>query len=130
MASTFVLALLGQAGCRRDSYQVHGRVQYTDGTPISGGLRVIRFEPTDDTNAKIRKAASSIIADDGTFELHTRKPGDGVHAGKYAVTFTVRTTPFGGTSLIAKQFGERNSTPFNIVVDRDQEELLFELEKQ
>jgi hypothetical protein len=129
VATALVCGTICQTGCGREAHQVKGRVQYTDGTPITGGLRIIRFEPTHDTTAKIRKTASGQIAEDGTFEIFTRRPGDGVYAGKYAVTFTVRTTPFGGKSLIAKQFTHRDSTPFSILVDEDKEELLFELEK-
>ena len=129
VATALVWGLIVQAGCGREAHQVSGRVQYNDGTPITGGLRIIRFEPTDDSTAKIRKAASGRIGEDGSFELHTRKPGDGVYAGKYAVTFTIRTDPFGGKSLIAPRFTRRDSTPFNIVVDEDREGLLFELEK-
>jgi hypothetical protein len=125
-----VLGLIGQVGCGREAYQVSGRVQYKDGTPITGGLRIIRFEPTDDTTAKIRKAASGRIGENGSFELYTRKPGDGVYAGKYAVTFTIRTTPFGGKSLVPQRYTRRGETPFDIVLDEDKEGLLFELEKQ
>ena len=130
MATALVSGLIGAAGCGRDVHQVSGRVQYKDGTPITGGLRIIRFEPAQDTTAAIRKAASSQIGEDGSFELYTRKPGDGVHAGKYAVTFTIRTTPFGGKSLIRQRFTRRDSTPFEIVVDEDKEGLLYALEKQ
>src|SRR5687768_14245710 len=91
------LCLIGQAGCgSRDSYQVSGRAQYKDGSPITGAMRVIRLEPTEDTTAEIRKAAGTSIAADGSFELFTRKPGDGVIPGKYAVTFTVLDKPMGG----------------------------------
>lgn len=128
--TALLLGIVGQVGCGRDAYQVSGRVQYKDGTPITGGLRVIRFEPTDDTTAKVRKAASAHLEDDGSFELYTRKPGDGVNAGKYAVTFTIRANPLGGKSLIPQRFTQRTSTPFDIVVDGDKKELLFELEKR
>jgi hypothetical protein len=129
-ATALLLGLISLIGCGQEAYQVSGRVQYKDGTPITGGLRIIRFEPAQDTTAEIRKAASSEIAGDGSFELHTRKPGDGVYPGKYVVTFTVRTTPFGGKSLVARRFTRRDETPFDIVVDEDKKGLLFELQKQ
>jgi hypothetical protein len=108
---------------------VSGRVQYTDGSPITGGVRVIRLEPADDTTAEVRKVASGIIAPDGTFEMFTRKPGDGVIAGKYLVTFTVMDKPMGGKLLIPEKYTTVDGTPFDIVVDDDKSGLLYELAK-
>jgi hypothetical protein len=122
--------LMVLAGCgAKESHQVSGLVQYIDGSPISGGVRVIRFQPTDDTSAKIRKAASAEIAPDGSFELFTRRPGDGVFRGKYAVTFSVLTQPLGGKSLIPAKYSDIQSTPFIVEVDDDKTDLKFELEK-
>jgi hypothetical protein len=124
------LALLLQIGCGgRESYDVTGRVQYKDGSPITGGVRVIRLEPTQDSGAVIRKAASSPIAEDGSFEMFTRRPGDGVIPGKYVVTFTVLDKAMGGTSLIPDELTRGDTSPFELVVDEDKQELLFELEK-
>jgi hypothetical protein len=123
----FVLTVAGCGG--RTAYQVSGRAQYKDGSPLTGGVRIIRLEPTDDTTAEIRKVAQGTIADDGTFEMYTRKPGDGVIAGKYWVTFTVMDKPMGGKSLIPPEYTTGESSPFEIVVDDDKAELLFELEK-
>jgi hypothetical protein len=120
-------SLIGCGG--RSTYQVSGRVQYADGSPLTGGTRIIRLEPTDDTTAEIRKVASGYIEPDGTFEMFTRKPGDGVIAGKYWVTFSVMDKPMGGKSLIAEKFTRIESTPFEILVDEDKSGLLYELEK-
>ncbi len=123
------LASVGLAGCgAKESYQVRGLVRYADGSPITGGVRVIRFQPTGDTTAKIRKAASAQIAEDGSFEAFTRRPGDGVFAGKYAVTFSVLTQPLGGTSLIPDYYTDVRSTPFTVEIDGDKE-LKYELDK-
>jgi hypothetical protein len=127
VATVLLLAMSGCGG--RPAYQVTGRAQYKDGTPISGGVRVIRLEPTADTDAEIRKAASATIAPDGSFEMFTRRPGDGVIPGKYAVTFTVLDKPMGGKSLILPKYSDAVETPFDIVVDDDKDDLLFELEK-
>jgi hypothetical protein len=117
-------------GCGgRTTYQVTGRVQYKDGSPITGGVRVIRLEPTDDTTAEIRKAANGTIAPDGAFEMYTRRPGDGVIPGKYWVTFTVMDKPFGGRLLIPFKYTIGAESPFELVVDDDKSDLLYELEK-
>jgi hypothetical protein len=123
--------LVGVIGCGgRTTHQVSGKVQYTDGSPISGGARVIRLEPTSDTTAEIRKVASGVIEQDGSFELFTQRPGDGVIAGKYKVTFTVMDKPMGGKSLIPLKYTTEDQTPFELVVDDDKTGLTYELEKQ
>src|SRR5689334_23205472 len=79
------------AGCNKGPSMVHvrGTVMNKDGSPLKGGVRVVRFEPASDSEATLRKAASGEIAQDGSFELFTRRPGDGIVTGKYNVTFTV-----------------------------------------
>jgi hypothetical protein len=117
-------------GCSsRESYEVSGLARYKDGSPITGGVRVIRLEPTQDTTATIRKAAGGTIETDGSFEVFTRKPGDGVIPGKYAVTFTVLDKAMGGKSLIPQKYTNGVDTPFEIVVDEDKTGLTYELEK-
>jgi hypothetical protein len=127
--AVIVLAALCVAGCGgREAAQVSGRVQYKGGEPITGGIRVIRFEPTPDSTATVRKAASSNIEQDGSFTLFTRKPGDGVYLGKYAVTFTVLSSATGGQLLIKPEYVAPDQTPFEIEVTEDMSGLLFELD--
>jgi len=124
------MTVLSLAGCGgRTAYQVSGRVQHKDGSPITGATRVIRLEPAADTTAEIRQTASGTIESDGTFEMFTRRPGDGVIPGKYVVTFTVMDKPLGGMSLIPQKYTNREESPFELVVDEDKSGLLFELEK-
>ena len=116
-------------GCdSRPTAQVKGKVLYKDGSVPKGGVRVVRFEPTPDTTAVIRKTASSEIADDGSFDLYTRKPGDGVILGKYAVTFTVWKGPRDRVSLIDAKYTTSATTPYTISVEGDVDELTFEIE--
>jgi hypothetical protein len=124
------LVLPTVVGCgSRESYEVSGLARYKDGSPITGAVRVIRLEPTQDTTATILKAAGGTIAPDGSFEVFTRKPGDGVIPGKYAVTFTVLDNAMGGRSLIPQKYTNAVDTPFEIVVDDDKKGLEYELEK-
>jgi hypothetical protein len=116
-------------GCNdRATAQVKGKVLYPDGSAPKGGVRVIRFEPTPDTTATIRKTASSEIADDGSFDLFTRKPGDGVILGKYAVTFSVWRAPRDRVSLIDEKYTASATTPYTVTVDDDMDDLKFEIE--
>ena len=130
--AAFALPWLALAGCgdSRDTVQVSGRVHYKGGAPLDGAVRVIRLEPTDDTTAKIQKAASGTIQEDGTFELFTRKPGDGVFRGKYGVTFTVLTKAMGGESLITPDYESVVTTPYVVDVTDDMSDLVYELEKR
>jgi hypothetical protein len=74
--------------------------------------------------------ATGEIRADGSFDLFTRKPGDGVIAGKYAVLFTVLDKPMGGKSLIPAKYNSAVDSPFEITVDGDKTGLSYELEKQ
>ena len=124
------VALLPLVGCGgRTAYEVSGRVQYKDGSPITGGVRMIHLEPAENTTAEIRKMATGEIAEDGTFTMYTRKPGDGVIPGIYLVIFNIMDKPMGGKSLVPEKYRSPADTPFDITVDGDKTNLLFELEK-
>jgi hypothetical protein len=109
--------------------QVRGNVHYKDGAPVTGGVRVIRFEPTANSPAQVRRTASGMIEDDGSFELFTRKPGDGVYLGEYAVTFTVWKAPRDSVSLIDEKYTISATTPYHITVEDEVDNLDFELEQ-
>jgi hypothetical protein len=101
---------------------------YKDGSVPKGGVRVVRFEPADDTTAEIRRTASGQIGADGTFEMSTRVPGDGVVVGKYNVTFSVWKAPREPISLVARQYTIAATTPYQVTVDHDVTDLVFEIE--
>ncbi|WP_425395170.1 hypothetical protein [Aeoliella sp.] len=115
-------------GCGSDTAQVSGKVHYEDGSPVEGAIRVIRFEPTDAT-ADGRKVASGRLAEDGSYELMTKRPGDGVSKGKYKVTFTVLESPQTGVSLIKPEYMSADSSPLEVTVDHSGEDYNFTLEK-
>jgi hypothetical protein len=92
------------------------------------GIRLVRLEPAADTNAVVRKGASGTINDDGTFELYTRKPGDGVHLGKYAVTFAFYKGAMDQASLIPAKYTRAATTPYHVVVEDDIDDLEFEID--
>lgn len=107
--------------------QVSGRVQYKGGQPLDGQIQVIRFQPAEDTQADTVKAASGTIEPDGTFQLYTRKPGDGVFLGKYTVTFTVLKS-LGGPQLIHSRYTSPADTPYLVEVTGDMKDLVYEVE--
>jgi hypothetical protein len=116
-------------GCGGPTAQISGHAKFADGSSIKGGVRKVIFAPTDDTTAEVRKAASAEIADDGSFAMYTRKAGDGVYKGKYAVTFMVLDNPRDGGLLVPEKYTYEETTPFKIEVTGDRSDLVFELEK-
>jgi hypothetical protein len=124
-----LLGCLAALGCSGEMVPASGRVAYSDGSNIEGAIRIIRFEPDDDTTAKVKKAASSEIAADGSFTLMTTRPGDGVYRGKYVVTFTVLESPETGKSLIKQKYSTFAESPFEVSVEGGKDDYFFELEK-
>jgi hypothetical protein len=128
LAVIFIVGSLGGCDDRPATAQVRGRVMYKDGSVPQSEVCVVRFEPAADSKAPIKKAASGEIARDGSFEMYTRKPGDGVFLGNYAVTFSVwkdRETP---ESLIAAKYTKSETTPYKIQVEQDVDNLVYEIE--
>jgi hypothetical protein len=109
--------------------RVSGKVFYKDGSVPRGAVCVVSLLPTDDSTAEIRKGATGAIAEDGAFDMMTRKPGDGVYLGDYSVTFTVLRNPRDpGTSLISPKYGNPATTPYKLKVDGNKEGLRYEIE--
>ncbi len=116
-------------GCGSDMVPAKGRVQYSDGSPLKGKLQVIRFEPDDKTSAIVRRLAEAPIKSDGSFEMSSIKPLDGVYKGQYVVTFIVLENQRTGKSLIPKKYTNFVESPFEIDVTGSKSDYLFELEK-
>ena len=75
-----LLAVPGVAGCGSRYYPVRGTVTLDDGTPVTRGMVV--FERT---AGGPPITARGTIQSDGSYQLGTDKPGDGVPPGKYRV---------------------------------------------
>lgn len=123
--------LIGVAGCGNGHpiAQVRGKVVFKNGEMPKTSVRYIRFECAADTDAVIRKGASCAIDDNGSFELYTRRPGDGVHYGKYAVTFAIQQGPMDRRPLIPAKYTNAKTTPYLVVVDKDLDNLEFEIDQ-
>jgi hypothetical protein len=107
---------------------VGGTVHYPDGSVPKGGVCVVRFQPATNTTAEIRKGASGEIKSDGTFEMWTKQPGDGVYDGDYVVTFAVFKGAMDPTSWIDEKYVRPDLTPYKVTVDGDKTDLKFEIE--
>jgi hypothetical protein len=107
--------------------QVRGRVVCKNGELPKSSIRQIRFEPTTESKAAVRKGATGAINDDGTFEVYTRRPGDGVHLGEYAVTFAFYKSAMDHQSPIAPELTSSLTTPYRVTVEDDVDDLEFEV---
>jgi hypothetical protein len=108
---------------------VRGKVLFKNGEMPKTSVRYIRFECAADTDAVVHKGASGAIEDSGTFELYTRRPGDGVHYGKYAVTFAIQPGSMDRRSLVPAKYTSAATTPYYVVVDKDLDNLEFEIDQ-
>jgi hypothetical protein len=126
------IALVAVVMCGCDQgppmYKVTGKVTYKDGSVPKGGVCSVQFLPTANTTAQVRKGASGAISPDGTFEMHTRAPGDGVNAGDYGVTFAIWQSPTDPRSLIPPKYSNPATSGYKITVDKDISDLKFEIE--
>jgi hypothetical protein len=122
------LATIVGCGKAHSTAQVSGKIQLKDSSLQNAGIRMVRLEPTGDTSATIRKGASGTINEDGSFQLYTRRPGDGVYLGKYAVTFAFYRGAMDQRSLIPAKYTSAATTPYQVVVDDDRDDLSFEIE--
>jgi hypothetical protein len=80
LPTALALAALALPGCGSGLYPVRGTVTLDDGTPVTKGLVV--FERVDGGPPV---TARGDIKGDGSYELSTNKPGDGVPPGRYKV---------------------------------------------
>ncbi|HXG12325.1 MAG TPA: hypothetical protein VNK04_21395 [Gemmataceae bacterium] len=77
-----LLLLLGPAGCGTRYYPVRGTVTLDDGTPLTKGLVVFESQGGEGEEVFMARGA---IQPDGSYQLSTNYPGDGVPPGKYRV---------------------------------------------
>ncbi len=123
------LCFSAMVGCGKSTAQVSGVVTWSDGKPLEGEIRVIRFEPTAHSTAEVHKAAFADIAEDGKFEMMTRVSGDGVLCGQYKVTFTILKTALGRESAIPAKYTSADESPFEIDVQSDISDLTYQIER-
>ena len=122
--------------------KVSGTVKFKDGTPLQvpeGGRAVVTFTPADTTGelapGQIRKGASAMIRPDGTFEMGTMKPGDGVIPGRYRVFLMTQKNVAANPNDPANQFVQKKYTSavtsgLEVTIDKPTSDLRFELDKQ
>lgn len=107
-----VSLMLACVGCGRPSLKlvpVRGRVTYADGRPVTAAS--VCFTP-DGASGSDGKLATSLLMEDGTFDLRTYPHGDGAMIGAYKVTISLGR----GTPRNLAQYTRLKDTPFRIDV--------------
>lgn len=126
-ARWLILLAVGLAlGCQEgdEAVQVSGTVRYADGSPVTGESPLIVFEPVSDG-----KAANGSIEPDGSFELMTVKPGDGVQPGQYKVVLKVFKSYRDQTLAVPEKYADATTTPLEATVNDDYTHFDFVVEK-
>jgi len=97
---------------------VKGKVTYK-GQPVTKG--VIQFEPDG-----YGRPATGQLQSDGTFELSTLKPGDGVVAGKHRISITELDKSLAKDRALRK-YASPNTSRLTVEVSPEKTEFPFDL---
>jgi hypothetical protein len=123
-----VLALA--AGCgSTNTYPVRGKVVFKDGTPLTGGLILLR--PVEE---KLQVSVRGDIQQDGSFVLGTYKEDDGAFPGKYQVAITPpprpkrREKPI-GKAIVDPRFESYETSGLEVEVKRGKNDFKIEVDK-
>jgi hypothetical protein len=105
----FFLLCCGCQGNALGLVNVDGTVKCADGTVPAGEVRTIRFEPIEGSTSA--RAATAEIQPDGSFQMMTLKPGDGVVPGEYAVTLVIWKTYRGQEPVLPAAYSRAATSP-------------------
>jgi hypothetical protein len=127
MCSNILLALALSQGCGTGEGRliVSGTVAYSDGSPITAESGTIIFHPVDEAG----QPANGPVGEDGSFELMTRAPGDGVAPGQYKVVLKIWKSYRDQTPSVATEYGDAATTPLTATVDRNSSTFKFNVER-
>jgi len=123
---SIVLVMCGALGCGSvdEALQVGGTVKFADGSPVTGESATVVFMPT--TSGQ---GASGSIEPDGSFELMTKQPGDGVQPGQYKVVLKVFKNYREQILAVPEKYGDETITPLEATVDEEHTHFDFVIEK-
>ncbi|MDR0338583.1 MAG: hypothetical protein LBI18_16040 [Planctomycetaceae bacterium] len=144
----FIILFLLTTGCnaKTNSYHVSGTVTL-DGQPLTETL--VMFSPTQEGKGEM---ACGYTKEDGLFEIQTPdgKADSGTTFGEYFVTFTKTESRWDGHSyhydevtktktqekvlygveVVPKIYTAKETTPFTVMVEKQNNKFMFELKTQ
>jgi len=111
-----LLICVALAGCGKASPYLHstGTVKFDDGTVPQGDFSTITFQPK--SGGPDTKGAQGTIEPDGSFQLSSERPDDGVKPGEYAVTVYVMNGYPNGKSVVPLKYTNARETPLSAEV--------------
>lgn len=122
-----LVAVTTGCGSGGGNVQVTGTVKNADGTPVAGEVATLAFQPTG-TGSDAGKPASGTIEPDGSFQLMTTRPGDGVAPGSYKVVLQVWKDYRSKTPAVPAEYTEAATTPLTAEVTAEQRHFDFTVE--
>jgi hypothetical protein len=129
LVAVWLVALV--SGCGSSLCPINGKLQWKDGSPakeLAGGQVV--FE-----QAEKRTSSIGVIKPDGTFEMTTLKPGDGVPSGHHQVAILEHrpNANAGGTQLVPAKldlkYADLNSSGLEVDIHPGKNEVSFTLDR-
>ncbi|WP_131282331.1 carboxypeptidase-like regulatory domain-containing protein [Blastopirellula marina] len=121
LAAVLMLHLTGCSPGGIATYPTSGKVTYTDGSPVTGGLIIFA-----DSEQNI--SSEGVIESDGSYYMGTYSGDDGVPQGNYQVTIQ-GFSEYGKQSQIAGKFANRERTPLEAKVEGANSSLDFQVER-
>ena len=121
-------ALMAGCGGGDGALQVTGKVTSADGSPIPCEAGMVLFQPATTGENASEKHATGGVKPDGTFEMMTRTPGDGMQPGKYKVVLQLWKNYDKQQLAVPKKYGDATTTPLEATVDGDHTHFEFKVE--
>jgi hypothetical protein len=108
--------------------QVTGKVTNADGSPIQCEGGMVLFQPATIGENASGKHATGGMKSDGTFEMMTRTPGDGMQPGQYKVVLQLWKNYNKQELAVPQKYGDATTTPLEATVDGDHTHFEFKVE--
>jgi hypothetical protein len=108
---------------RQKTYPVIGKVT-VDGKGVAHVKVMAKAKEAGDPKFPILPQA--ITKDDGSFELFSYEPGDGIPSGEYALTFTWQDLDglrYAGPDKLKKRYAEPAKSMFKVTVEKGPKDL-------
>jgi hypothetical protein len=118
------VGILSLNGCSRvpeGNARAGGQINFKDGRKLTGVVGVVRFDPESLYTGGSRGASVGSLRSDGSFQMMTRTPGDGVPIGDYRVVLVVQNADGSPADAVHFDYKHFETTPWRAHVEVDGE---------